>query len=211
MNLNKGITRFCQKCIGKLSRHDAEFFFSPGTKKDLSLFWSLGVIKEVDFDHEFDLDMKLVRYLQILMILSSISDDPRDQNLVEKFMEVPFICEEIIKKNLAYKNTNNIESTYSLIKERYPLPIFWELGGLDTEYILSKAPIKDLKELNRILENYSTPIVGMVAVLGSKPRDFNFFQELKTLAGFEISRKPCSKEYKRTVKWLLKLKNENAA
>ncbi len=42
--------------------------------------------------------------------------------------------------------------------------------------------------MDEILSYYSTPIVGIIAVIGVKPKDFHFLQELKELLQFELQR-----------------------
>ena len=188
MNIQKRVIKFQQKCINKLNREDAEFFFNNGTIKDMSVFCSIVKLKNLSFYDDFELEMMLVRYLQILMILSSVSDDKRDEQLVEKFMPVPFECEEIVKMRPPYKNPDNVDLIFQLIKKRYPLHAYWDAGGYDTQMLRASIAKKSEGVMNEILAYYSTPIVGMIAVLGIKPRDFHFWQELKELLKFELER-----------------------
>ena len=188
MDINQRVTKFRQKCINKLSRRDAEFFFNNGTIKDLSVFCSLVKLKNQSFYDDFELEMMLVRYLQILMILSSVSDDPRDAQLVDNYMPVPFECEEIVKMRPPYRNPDNIDLIFQLIKKRYPLHAYWYAGGCDTEMLQAATDKKSAGVMDEILSYYSTPIVSMIAVSGIKPKHFNFLQELKELLKFELQR-----------------------
>ena len=197
MNINQRVLKFQQKCINKLNREDAEFFFNPGTIKDLSVFCTLVKLKSLSFKDDFELEVMLVRYLQILMILSSVSDDPRDMHLVEKYRFVPFECEEIVKMRRPYKNPENIDHIFQFIETHYPLQAFWEAGGLETESLVAATPKEFTENLNVILEFYSTPIVGMIAVLEIKPRDFHFIIELKPLLKNELSYQSSSRKSKR--------------
>jgi hypothetical protein len=186
MDINQRIMKFRQKCINKLNRRDAEFFLDIGTIKDLSVFSSLVKLKSLTFKDEFELEMMLVRYLQILMILSSVSDDPRDEQLVERYMQVPFECEEIIKMRGPYRNPDNIDLIFQLIKKRYPLHAYWEAGGYDTEMLQAAIPKKSTEVMDDILSYYSTPILGITAVLEIRPPNFDFLQELKDLLKFDL-------------------------
>jgi hypothetical protein len=219
MDINQRVTKFRQKCINKLSRRDAEFFYDNGTIKDLSLFCSLVKLKKLSFNDDFELEMMLVRYLQILMILSSVSEDKRDEQLVEKFMPVPFECEEIVKMRPPYKNPDNIDLIFQLIKKRYPLHEYWDVGARDTDMIQAATDKKSVSLMDDILSYYSTPIVGIISVLGIKPKDFNFFQELKELLQFELQRhgqaykgkRKEENQYKKVMYWVVKFNLNKAA
>ncbi|MBA2406155.1 MAG: hypothetical protein H0V66_15375 [Bdellovibrionales bacterium] len=204
--------KFRQRCINKLSRRDAEFYFDPGTIKDLSVFCSLVNLKALSFKDDFDLEMKLARYLQIMMILSSVSDDPRDERLVEQFLSVPFECEEIVKMRPPYKNPGNIDLIFELIRKRYPLPAFCEACVTDTETLEASVAKESTSEMNNILSFYSTPIVGMMAVMGIPPRDFHFMQELKDLLKFILQEHRFeNSQHAKVMNWVVKFNIKKTA
>lgn len=218
MGINQRVIKFQHKCINKLNREDAEFFLNVGTIKDLSVFCTFVKLKAISFKDDFELELMLVRYLQILMILSSVSEDSRDEQLVEKFMPVPFECEDIIKMRLPYKDPDNLELILKMIKKRFPLPAYWETGGLETTSLLAATPKQFTENMNLILEFYSTPIVAMMAVLEVNPRDFHFIEELKDLLQNELnyhsngrSKQLDGSSYIKTINWVIKFNLKKTA
>ena len=188
MTTNHRLMKFQQKCISKLKREDADFFLDRGTLKDMAICGTLIDLKNVDFVDDLAFDVWVVRYLQILMILSSASDDPRDQKLAERYLDVPFICEDIIKGRRPYENPARLDKIYALIRAKYPLEKYFELGGVDTETLIAWTSKSNQPMVNQILEYYSTPIVGVIAMMEIGPRDFRFLDELQTLLGHVLKK-----------------------
>jgi hypothetical protein len=181
MNIQGHVMKFQQKCISKLPRNDAEYFHSQILLKDLAIFSLLLQISDGQLKGEFEANMLIVRYLQIEMHLASLSDDIRDFEFVSKYGLVPFVCEEIIKTQKAIRDTDGMHRSFNNLLKNYPIDSYCSLAGEETSRLVSVVPEKHRSMLDRILEYYSTPIVGACAVMGIKPREFHFAKELKKL------------------------------
>ncbi len=182
MNIKNEVLGIQQKWINKLARSDAEYFLDYGTQKDLCLFCTQASLKRSDFKDQNDLSLKLVRYLQLHMIMSHGSEDPRDKLIVQKFSTVPFMCESLLKGQNPYHNVHSaLNASIDFLEREYPLSDFWEKGAASTKKIEKSVGKLRRKMLERILSYYSTPIVAYTLIDGVKKGKFDFFQELQFL------------------------------
>lgn len=188
MKIHGHVIRFRQKCISKLKRKDAEYFQSSTVMKDLALFSLILQTHPGIISGEFEANILIVRYLQTEMVLASVSEDYRDMDLYEKFGLVPFDCEDIIKARRPGRDTDQLQRSFDYIKANYPLHAYWSLVGVASETLIQSIPGIHHPMLYKILEYYTTPIVGVCAVMRIKPRDFNFREELKKVLGLILKR-----------------------
>lgn len=188
MNIQGHVIKFRQKCISKLKREDAEYFQSLTVMKDLSLFSLMLKTHPGIITSEFEANILIVRYLQTEMVLASISDDYRDVDLFERFGLVPFDCEDIIKSRRPRRDPDQLQRSYDYIKANYPLHIYWNLVGIDCEKMQERIPKQHHAMLDKVFEYYTTPIVGVCAVMRIKPRDFHFDLELTKVLSLVLKR-----------------------
>lgn len=182
MNIHKEVTDIQQKWTAKLKRVDAEFFYNPGTIKDISIFCTQVGLKKRTFEDRIELELMLARYLQILMIMSSLSDDPRDILLTDKYIHVPYQCDDIIRRKNPYADAyNNFDRTFQIIKARYQLNEYCEQANFYNELLESNVPAGLKVMLDRVLCYYCTPLLGFNLVNGIKAQDFDYLKELQSL------------------------------
>jgi hypothetical protein len=182
--LQKQAVEFKRKCLTRLSRNQGEFFLDLSTNKDLSLFWHLVTLKKHAFVNDVAAGVAMARYLQILMILSNPSNDPRDKRLASNYFAVPFDCELIIRGKDPIADEHLIDEIFKSIARSYPLEAYWNDGRLETEAFLAATPPSLAPMVNFLLEYYSTPFVGIAAILGVKPGDFHFLRELQDILAY---------------------------
>ncbi len=187
MNIKKEIIGIQQKWINKLVRSDAEYFLDYGTQKDLCLFCTQASLKKSEFKDQNELSLKLVRYLQLHMIMSLGSEDPRDKLIVQKYATVPFMCESLLKGKNPYQDVDSaLNASIDFLEREYPLSVFWDKGTASTKKIEKSVGRIRRKMLERVLSYYSTPIVAYTLIDGVQKRQFDFFQELQFLLRYVL-------------------------
>jgi hypothetical protein len=180
MNINKTVLVIRQNWIRNIGRAEAEYFIDPGTMKDMAIYRTLLHIRRRKFDSEFELALHLSRYLQILIVMASVSDDRRDEILIKNFLEVPFRCEEISRFNRLIPGMDLEEKQFLTIK-KYPIPEFCEKSALETEAILKSTPTRLKPVVHNILSYDSTPIVAMALAEKDTLSTYSFTSGIQTL------------------------------
>lgn len=179
MDIYVAITAYKKKCLSKLKRNDAEFFLNTGTIKDLAIMARLIKIKKIEFDNDLKFNIWLSRYLQILMIFSAVSDEPKDNQFIKSFYEVPFECEGIILGQRPYCNIMVSDNVIAKIQNEYLLEEYYNQAAAHNIEVLKKN--SNDKMINKVLSYYSTPTLGVIAMQKTDPKRTNYSGELQIL------------------------------
>jgi hypothetical protein len=181
MKIEKEVKLILEKWISKLSRGEAEYFLKQVTKKDLNLFCIQARMKGLGHCERIELELILLKYLQLLMVMCSVSDDLRDIEVAQKFWTVPFKCEVITKGIVNKSYTDSIDDIYKQLETKYPIKEFIDNAVIYTNTLLKEFGTDEEKIITNILGHYSTPIIGFALVIGLNKFEFDFLNELKNL------------------------------
>lgn len=186
MAYDKRILKLVLKWSARLAPEEKTYFKDKGVVKDLSLFAALLKANHIEVDDDRALEVVLYKYLQVLMILCTLSDDYRDAALVEDFLHVPFVLEDISKGRFR-SSESSLDRNFMKWKGSN-LEQLWNIGVRDTLSILGRCPDSHREIVNEILSYYSTPVVALFCVTGVETEDYSFQKELTILLNYVIEK-----------------------
>ncbi len=185
MVYGKRIMNIIEKWRKRLKNNDGDYFKDHGVVKDVSLFSALLKANHVEVFDDGALEVALYKYLQVLMIMCTVSDDERDKVLADNFLPVPFMLEEISKGHIRFDEMLAVERNYKKW-QKTNLDKLWDAGVADTRTILGDCPPSHKKMVEDVLSYYSTPIVAFCCITGMKTSDYCFRKELSLLLEYVI-------------------------
>ncbi len=180
------IMSIIEKWRMRLKNNDGDYFKDTGVVKDISLFSALLKANHVEVSDDASLEVALYKYLQVIMIMCTVSDDERDKLVADYFLPVPFILEEISKGHIRFDEMEAVDRNWKKWKASN-LESLYNAGVSHTLRVMGKCSPAHEKVVNDILCYYSTPIVAFCCITGMKIEDYSFHRELKILLEYVLA------------------------
>jgi hypothetical protein len=167
------------KCQRKLKREEQVYLDLKSTMRDLAMFRVIARIKGIYYTSAEVLEKDLCEYLNVTMILMSVSSLQRDLKEFEKYGVVPQHISRILKGIDPYKT--NIDYVDELKKRtfKYRIDDYYNKAYEAQEKMKSEAPKKYFDILGEIFDYYDFAALA-----------FSILQQPK-LSTFDLEKEHC--------------------
>jgi hypothetical protein len=165
------------KWMRQLSREEQVFLETRATMRELAMFRVIAKIKGIDYKDVTELERDLSEYLNIIMILNSVSPDPKDIQHIAKHGIVPMHITKIVQGVSPYKLEIYYSEEYAKRIIRYRVDDYYSLAYEAQEKMKREVPKKYYEILGEIFDYYNFSALAFAIKQQRSLKEFDFEDE----------------------------------